>query len=156
MTDNNYWRAAGLHPPMESCACDSWSEHQGAIYAEELAAKVGKKSEEPIEKCVVARCISPTEDVRLCYWSGPGYRFPIDTKTHAYLVLCKFHSELIRNWAPVETCSVVTSMENLGSWYPVCGRETSGKRLPVLDLAVCDFHADCFGMKPRSVEVEVD
>lgn len=54
----------------------------------------------------------------------------------------------------MERCSVVVSLDNSGSWYPVCNAETSGKRLPVLDLAICDYHAEVFDLRPSSVVID--
>lgn len=48
-----------------------------------------------------------------------------------------------------ETCSVVVDLKPKGDWYDVCGKITSGKRLPLLDLAVCDEHSELFEIKEK-------
>lgn len=46
----------------------------------------------------------------------------------------------------IERCSVVTSLEPDGDWYPVCDK-VAIRRMPVLDLPICEecwliFQAD--------------
>lgn len=53
-----------------------------------------------------------------------------------------------------ELCSVVIGTATLGNWFPCCNVPTSGKRIPVLDLAVCDEHAELFQIHPDNVALE--
>lgn len=55
-----------------------------------------------------------------------------------------------------EFCSVVIGTATLGNWFPCCNVPTSGKRIPVLDLAVCDEHFELFSIRSGSVLEESD